>query len=62
MTDAGNKIIEIIEKIEVDENLPKGILREIYDAELVQVHRDIRTNYVEKPLRELINKYFNKMK
>ena len=60
MTDAEEKIIEILEKIEVDDDLPKGILKKIYDEELVQVHRDVRTSYVDKSLRELIIKYFNK--
>lgn len=58
MTEAGDKIIEIIEKIEKEEKLPKGILKAIYDEELIQVHKDIRTNSVEKPLREIIVKYF----
>ena len=60
MTDAGDHIIKIIEKVEGESDLPKGILKEIYDEELTQVHRDIRTNYVDKPLRQLIIKYFNK--
>ena len=60
MTDAADKIIEIIEKVESDNGLPKGILKEIYDQELTQVHRDVRTSYVDKSLRELITKYYNK--
>lgn len=60
MTEAGDKIIEIIEKIETDEKLPKGILKEIYDEEMVQVHKDVRKNSLAKPLRELIIKYFEK--
>jgi hypothetical protein len=62
MTDAGDKIIKILEQIENEHNLPKGILKEIYNEELTQVHRDVRTNYVEKPLRELIVKHFEKYK
>lgn len=58
MTEAGDKIIEIIEKIEKEEKLPEGILKSIYDEELIQVHRDVRTNSLEKPLRELVVKYY----
>lgn len=60
MTEAAEGIIKIVEEVETELKLPKGILREIYDQELIQVHRDIRTNYVDKPLRELIIKYYNK--
>ena len=62
MTDAGEEIIKIIEKVEGELDLPKGILREIYDEELTQVHRDIRTSFVDKPLRQIIMKYFDKKK
>ena len=60
MTDAGDQIIKIIEKVESELKLPSGVLREIYDEELAQVHRDIRKNYVDIPLREVITKYFKK--
>jgi len=60
LTEASDEIKKIIDKVEVEEGLPKGILNEIYEQELVQVHRDVRTSYVEKSLRELIIKYFEK--
>ena len=60
MTEAAEGIIKIVEEVETELKLPKGILREIYDQELMQAHRDIRTNYVDKSLRELIIKYYNK--
>ena len=60
LTDASDKIIKIIEKVEAEEKLPKGILKEIYDQEIAQVHRDVRTSFVATPLRELIIKYYNK--
>ncbi len=58
MTEAERKLVEIIEKVEHDSGLPSGILKMIYQEELVQVHKDKRTN-VEKSLRELIMKYFS---
>ena len=61
MTEASDKIIKIIEKVEAEEKLPKGILKEIYDQEITQVHRDVRTSFVATPLRELIIKYYNKI-
>jgi len=60
LTEASDEIKKIIDKVEVEEGLPKGILNEIYEQELVQVHRENRTSYVEKSLRELIIKYFEK--
>ena len=61
MTEAKRKIVEIIEQVEIDEKLPRGILKEIYEEELRQVHRDVRRNF-EAPLRELIIKYFSEGK
>ena len=60
MTEAADKILELIEKVEKEEQLPNGILKAIYDEELVQVHKDFRKKSVEKPLREIIIKYFEK--
>lgn len=60
LTEASDEIKKIIDKVEDEEGLPKGILNEIYEQELVQVHRDVRTSYVDKSLRELIIKYFEK--
>jgi len=60
LTEASDEIKKIIDKVEVEEGLPKGILNEIYEQELVQVHRENRTPYVETSLRELITKYFEK--
>lgn len=59
MTEASEKIVELIKKIESEEGLPQGILTDVYDEEKMQVHMDIRRT-VLTPLRELIIKYYSK--
>lgn len=61
MRDAETKIFEILEKIETDNDLPKDLLKEIYNMESSQVSNDSRTK-LEAPLREMIVKYFGNKK
>lgn len=58
MTDAGEALIKIVREIESNLKLPKGALRDIYESELMELHKDVRTSFIEKTLRQMVMEKF----
>ena len=58
MTDAGEALTKIVRETESNLKLPKGALRDIYESELMELHKDVRTSFIEKTLRQMVMEKF----
>jgi len=57
LSEADDKIIDIIKKIESELNLPEGVLTEVYDEEKMQIHLDTRRN-LSATLQQLVMRHY----
>ena len=65
MSDEGeSNIIKIINDLEQELKLPKGVLQDIYKDEAKRIHLDFRTTYTaaDGQLRKTILQYFEQIK